>query len=753
MGWRSVYLGRRRNPLEGLNIMTSAINSAYPVEGNPTTESVRDNFESAKTEIEALQSGKQDKLISGSTIKTVAGKSVVGSGNVAITKEDVGLPNVDNTSDANKPVSTAQAAAISAAQTAAIASANDYTDDELAAHVAADNPHEQYALAEYDGDTLIGFKNKNGTEASVGGVSQQLPHLVGIPAGNLGASTSTVTVDKAYVFSSASISSGVLNIAAKPNPSKTTQLGAGGFPLDPLGDGIGAMIFDTGNTIPFGTYISSYGSGGTKSADIGNYNLTNFFGTAIPNVASGSTIYAAACYNATTNYLLTHDCNLHQCTFTNARFQQGSFTSGNSADLPVTNELRVYAYYEFVANDGVNTKVTIQATFDGQPYLIMPANVIVKKKCDPVFYPAYADQIVSVKYFVLNNDLKGSAFTIPGYNATVDALWTGLQEGILYGASNFCKKLTSDTNYWGGVYKQSANQYRPFSFIAGTVETNNIPEVFIAGDSITSKESISVSTALVPFSPINWLTKILKDAGLPYTNMAKGGEAQFNWPMNVAARQSGVAGNIFICALATNGGAKGVAGATDILAVVKQARAFGYKRVVVITSTLQTSTAVQISSSSITGNVLTVSGFTTGAEVPVGARLTTGSGLQLGITVSAKIDATHYTVTNFDGSPYTGGDKTGVTIDPFAAEVTQTSNVNHVLMNQTILSWPSGGIYPDAVLDVWAASRSPVDPSKWAPYVSQDGVHPWNATPSGVTGTQHILNYAEANNWTELITG
>lgn len=42
--------------------------------------------------------------------RTVAGKPL--SANVALDKVDVGLASVDNTSDANKPVSTAQAAAI-----------------------------------------------------------------------------------------------------------------------------------------------------------------------------------------------------------------------------------------------------------------------------------------------------------------------------------------------------------------------------------------------------------------------------------------------------------------------------------------------------------------------------------------------------------------------------------------------------------------------------------------------------------------
>jgi hypothetical protein len=38
----------------------SAINPAYPVYGTPTTVTVRDNFEAAKDEIEALQAEKLD---------------------------------------------------------------------------------------------------------------------------------------------------------------------------------------------------------------------------------------------------------------------------------------------------------------------------------------------------------------------------------------------------------------------------------------------------------------------------------------------------------------------------------------------------------------------------------------------------------------------------------------------------------------------------------------------------------------------
>ena len=67
---------------------------------------------------------KQDTLVSGTNIKTVNSNSLVGSGNVTIDKTSVGLGNVDNTSDTNKPVSTAQATAIGLKQDTLVSGTN-----------------------------------------------------------------------------------------------------------------------------------------------------------------------------------------------------------------------------------------------------------------------------------------------------------------------------------------------------------------------------------------------------------------------------------------------------------------------------------------------------------------------------------------------------------------------------------------------------------------------------------------------------
>ena len=61
---------------------------------------------------QAALNTKQDVLISGTNIKTIEGISLVGPGNIDLDKTNVGLSNVDNTSDLNKPISTATQTAL-----------------------------------------------------------------------------------------------------------------------------------------------------------------------------------------------------------------------------------------------------------------------------------------------------------------------------------------------------------------------------------------------------------------------------------------------------------------------------------------------------------------------------------------------------------------------------------------------------------------------------------------------------------------
>jgi hypothetical protein len=68
-----------------------------------------------------------------SQVSSVSGKT----GSVTLAKADVGLGNVDNTSDANKPVSTAQATAIDAKMDATLPALQSVFDGGTAAQKAA----------------------------------------------------------------------------------------------------------------------------------------------------------------------------------------------------------------------------------------------------------------------------------------------------------------------------------------------------------------------------------------------------------------------------------------------------------------------------------------------------------------------------------------------------------------------------------------------------------------------------------------
>jgi hypothetical protein len=104
------------------------------VVGNTSGTNTGDN--ATNSQYSGLAASKQDTLVSGTNIKTINSTSLLGSGNVSVeptitattsadyyrgdktfatlNKAAVGLGNVDNTSDANKPVSTATQTALDA---------------------------------------------------------------------------------------------------------------------------------------------------------------------------------------------------------------------------------------------------------------------------------------------------------------------------------------------------------------------------------------------------------------------------------------------------------------------------------------------------------------------------------------------------------------------------------------------------------------------------------------------------------------
>lgn len=84
-------------------------------------------------------------------VQSVAGKT----GAVTLAKGDVGLGNVDNTSDANKPVSTAQQTALNGKENTGTAAAA------VAAHEAAGDPHPQYQVDLVSGTNIKTINNQS----------------------------------------------------------------------------------------------------------------------------------------------------------------------------------------------------------------------------------------------------------------------------------------------------------------------------------------------------------------------------------------------------------------------------------------------------------------------------------------------------------------------------------------------------------------------------------------------------------------
>ena len=74
--------------------------------------------------VQAALNQKQDTLVSGESIKRLNGESLLGSGDVTISKSSLGLGNVDNTADLDKPVSTAQREALDRKQDALVSGEN-----------------------------------------------------------------------------------------------------------------------------------------------------------------------------------------------------------------------------------------------------------------------------------------------------------------------------------------------------------------------------------------------------------------------------------------------------------------------------------------------------------------------------------------------------------------------------------------------------------------------------------------------------
>lgn len=90
----------------------SFVNLMYVDNTSDLNKPISTATQSALTGLEVVLDAKQDTLVPGSNIKTINGASILGAGNVELTASSLNLDQVDNTSDLNKPISTATQAAL-----------------------------------------------------------------------------------------------------------------------------------------------------------------------------------------------------------------------------------------------------------------------------------------------------------------------------------------------------------------------------------------------------------------------------------------------------------------------------------------------------------------------------------------------------------------------------------------------------------------------------------------------------------------
>ncbi|MEL1243522.1 hypothetical protein AAEO56_04550 [Flavobacterium sp. DGU11] len=207
------------------------------------------------TAVATALAGKQATLVSGTNIKTIEGQSLLGPGNIDFSKSDVGLGNVDNTSDANKPVSTAQQTAIDTKLTNG--------GDTTGATVNIGSNDAQQVVLKYNNSPVItipsaaGISLPNGgsiSNASASGRGTILMGTTGVGITlqrNLADAAAAATINNAHTSSTGNIIEFNSNIsgatATRAFVSKTGQFQGTAFKLSALNTAPSSSA-DTGTT-------------------------------------------------------------------------------------------------------------------------------------------------------------------------------------------------------------------------------------------------------------------------------------------------------------------------------------------------------------------------------------------------------------------------------------------------------------------------------------------------------------------------
>ena len=229
----------------------------------------------------------QPTLISGTNIKTIEGQSILGGGNINITNTDVGLGNVDNTSDLNKPISTATQTALNAKQNT-ITNSDSITEGVTNLFLTTG---ERTKLTNTSGVNTGDQTNITGTAANVTGIVAVANGGTGTATPSLVAGTN-ITITGSFpnqTIAASGAAGAVTQIVAGTNVTVSPAGGTGVVTINASGGGGGGT--EIGDQIGGGIVIAVFNDNGVNKALVASltnlstalpYTIPAFQGTSVP---------------------------------------------------------------------------------------------------------------------------------------------------------------------------------------------------------------------------------------------------------------------------------------------------------------------------------------------------------------------------------------------------------------------------------------------------------------------------------------
>ena len=168
---------------------------------------------------------KQNTLVSGTNIKTIENQSLLGSGNIDLSKSDVGLGSVDNTSDVSKPISTATQNALNNKQ-------NTITNSDSITEGATN-----LFLTSVERNKLVNTSGTNtGDQTNISGTAANVTGIVAVANGGTGTATPSLVAG-----------TNITLLGTFPNQTINASGGGGGTQIGALiGGGVVVAVFVDG---------------------------------------------------------------------------------------------------------------------------------------------------------------------------------------------------------------------------------------------------------------------------------------------------------------------------------------------------------------------------------------------------------------------------------------------------------------------------------------------------------------------------